>query len=293
MVTDDGMEVGFHGEFREIVPNERIVSTEVYEGFPEGRRSTPSPSPRPTGARPSRSSCSTRARSTGTLTSTPGWRRACRTRWTSWSRSRSRFAERAPASRTTGTPLPWSAWTLPRTPRARALIDRPGSAGTSLPDDGRRRNDEGRDPGIGEVAQTLGAGFLAHGHEVTMGTRDPGKLATGRRRTPRARSGPSPTRRPSARCSCWRSRERRAGRPGPRRGGEPRRQAGARHDESDRRRAPENGVLHFFTDLDDSLMERLSASSPARASSSASARSATPAWSIRTSAAAAHDVHLR
>ena len=36
MVTDDGMEVGFHGEFREIVPNERIVSTEVYEGFPEG-----------------------------------------------------------------------------------------------------------------------------------------------------------------------------------------------------------------------------------------------------------------
>jgi uncharacterized protein YndB with AHSA1/START domain len=36
MVTEGGMEVGFHGEFREIVPNERIVSTEVYEGFPEG-----------------------------------------------------------------------------------------------------------------------------------------------------------------------------------------------------------------------------------------------------------------
>ena len=35
-VTDDGLEFGFHGEFREIVPNERIVSTEVYEGFPEG-----------------------------------------------------------------------------------------------------------------------------------------------------------------------------------------------------------------------------------------------------------------
>ncbi|MGH3938514.1 MAG: SRPBCC family protein [Pseudonocardiaceae bacterium] len=32
----DGSEVGFHGEFREIVPNERIVSTEVYEGMPEG-----------------------------------------------------------------------------------------------------------------------------------------------------------------------------------------------------------------------------------------------------------------
>ncbi|HEU0246140.1 MAG TPA: SRPBCC family protein [Gaiellaceae bacterium] len=36
MVTDDGFEVGFHGEYREIVPNERIVSTEVYEGLPEG-----------------------------------------------------------------------------------------------------------------------------------------------------------------------------------------------------------------------------------------------------------------
>ena len=36
MVADGGVEVGFHGEYREIVPNERIVSTEVYEGMPEG-----------------------------------------------------------------------------------------------------------------------------------------------------------------------------------------------------------------------------------------------------------------
>ena len=35
-VTEDGFEVGFHGEYREIVPNERIVSTESYEGLPEG-----------------------------------------------------------------------------------------------------------------------------------------------------------------------------------------------------------------------------------------------------------------
>jgi uncharacterized protein YndB with AHSA1/START domain len=34
-VTPDGAEVGFHGEYREIVPNERIVSTEVYEGAPQ------------------------------------------------------------------------------------------------------------------------------------------------------------------------------------------------------------------------------------------------------------------
>ena len=36
MVADDGSEVGFHGEYREIVPNERLVSTEIYEGLPEG-----------------------------------------------------------------------------------------------------------------------------------------------------------------------------------------------------------------------------------------------------------------
>jgi uncharacterized protein YndB with AHSA1/START domain len=36
MVADDGTEVGFHGEYLELVPDERIVSTEVYEGLPEG-----------------------------------------------------------------------------------------------------------------------------------------------------------------------------------------------------------------------------------------------------------------
>jgi uncharacterized protein YndB with AHSA1/START domain len=35
MVTEDGFEVAFHGEYREIVPDERIVSTEVYEGAPQ------------------------------------------------------------------------------------------------------------------------------------------------------------------------------------------------------------------------------------------------------------------
>ena len=36
MTAHGGFEVAFHGEYREIVPNERIVSTEVYEGFPDG-----------------------------------------------------------------------------------------------------------------------------------------------------------------------------------------------------------------------------------------------------------------
>ena len=35
MVTPDGFEVAFHGEYQEIVPNERIVSTEVFEGMPD------------------------------------------------------------------------------------------------------------------------------------------------------------------------------------------------------------------------------------------------------------------
>lgn len=35
MVANGGFEVGFHGEYREVVPNERIVCTEVYEGMPD------------------------------------------------------------------------------------------------------------------------------------------------------------------------------------------------------------------------------------------------------------------
>ena len=35
MVTDDDFEVAFHGTYQELLPNQRIVCTEVYEGFPE------------------------------------------------------------------------------------------------------------------------------------------------------------------------------------------------------------------------------------------------------------------
>jgi uncharacterized protein YndB with AHSA1/START domain len=34
LMEAQGFEVGFHGEYREIVPDERIVYTEVYEGLP-------------------------------------------------------------------------------------------------------------------------------------------------------------------------------------------------------------------------------------------------------------------
>jgi uncharacterized protein YndB with AHSA1/START domain len=35
VMVADGNEVGFHGEYREIVPGERFVCTEVYEGAPD------------------------------------------------------------------------------------------------------------------------------------------------------------------------------------------------------------------------------------------------------------------
>jgi uncharacterized protein YndB with AHSA1/START domain len=35
MIARGGHEVAFHGEFREIVPNERLVHTEIYEGAPD------------------------------------------------------------------------------------------------------------------------------------------------------------------------------------------------------------------------------------------------------------------
>ena len=35
MTANGGFEVAFHGEYREIVPDQRIVSTEVFEGMPD------------------------------------------------------------------------------------------------------------------------------------------------------------------------------------------------------------------------------------------------------------------
>jgi uncharacterized protein YndB with AHSA1/START domain len=37
MEASAGFEVAFHGEYREIVPNERIVTTEVFEGMPDAQ----------------------------------------------------------------------------------------------------------------------------------------------------------------------------------------------------------------------------------------------------------------
>jgi uncharacterized protein YndB with AHSA1/START domain len=40
VMVADGTEAAFHGEYREIVPDERIVSTEVYEGIPDAEAVT-------------------------------------------------------------------------------------------------------------------------------------------------------------------------------------------------------------------------------------------------------------
>jgi uncharacterized protein YndB with AHSA1/START domain len=40
MVAQRGFEVAFHGEYREIVPDELIVCTEVFEGMPDGEALT-------------------------------------------------------------------------------------------------------------------------------------------------------------------------------------------------------------------------------------------------------------
>ncbi|MEP6853013.1 MAG: SRPBCC family protein [bacterium] len=40
MTANGGFEVAFHGEYRELVPDERIVSTEIYEEMPEAEAIT-------------------------------------------------------------------------------------------------------------------------------------------------------------------------------------------------------------------------------------------------------------
>ena len=35
MIANAGFEVAFHGEYQEIIPNERIVTTDVFEGMPD------------------------------------------------------------------------------------------------------------------------------------------------------------------------------------------------------------------------------------------------------------------
>jgi predicted dinucleotide-binding enzyme len=112
--------------------------------------------------------------------------------------------------------------------------------------------------GSGEVAQVLASGCLKHGHEVMVGTRDSSKLADWLKQNPRGRVGKfaeaagfgelvvlAVKGTVSAEALRAAGAERLAGKP----------VIDVTNPITDA--APVNGVLKFFTTLDDSLMERL------------------------------------
>jgi predicted dinucleotide-binding enzyme len=112
--------------------------------------------------------------------------------------------------------------------------------------------------GSGQVAQTLGAGFLAHGHEVTLGTRDASKLDEWAAQNPGGRVGSFSDAASfgelvvlAAKGSAAADVVRAAG--AANLAGKP--VIDTTNPIADA--PPANGVLSFFTSLDDSLMERL------------------------------------
>lgn len=119
--------------------------------------------------------------------------------------------------------------------------------------------------GSGDVAQTLAAGFLAHGHEVMLGTRDPAKLNDWSAKHPKARVGSFADSAAFGEISVLAVK-----------GGAA--DAVLKAADASRHLAgkvlidatnpiadlpPDNGVLRFFTTLDDALMERLQRAHPA------------------------------
>jgi len=112
--------------------------------------------------------------------------------------------------------------------------------------------------GSGDVAKVLGNGFLRHGHDVTMGTRSPEKLAGWVKENPQGRVGTFAEAArfgdlvvlavkggAAAQALKAAGAANLAGKP----------VIDATNPIADA--PPQNGVLKFFTSLDDSLMERL------------------------------------
>ena len=99
-VMDDGQEIAFHGEYREIVPNERIVSTEVFEGVTGGQGTLNTSTFTETDGRTTLTILvGRRARRSATRSSNRGWRTASRTRSICSRTSPSRSAETAGTGR--------------------------------------------------------------------------------------------------------------------------------------------------------------------------------------------------
>ena len=112
--------------------------------------------------------------------------------------------------------------------------------------------------GSGDVARTLGGGFLAHGHQVMLGSRQPDKLADWVKKNPPGRAGSLADAAAFGELLVLAVKGTAAA--------DALRGAGT----SDLRgktiidttnpiadAPPDNGVLRFFTNLDESLMERL------------------------------------
>jgi hypothetical protein len=112
--------------------------------------------------------------------------------------------------------------------------------------------------GSGAVAKSLAGGFIKHGHEVTLGTRTPAKLADWAKQNPKGRTGSFADAAKSADLVVLAVKGTVAA--------EALRAAGAASlagkpvvDATNpiADAPPVNGVLKFFTSLDESLMERL------------------------------------
>lgn len=112
--------------------------------------------------------------------------------------------------------------------------------------------------GSGDVAKALAGGFLKHGHDVTLGTRTPAKLGDWNKKNPKGRVGNFADTAKSAELVVLAVKGTVAA--------EALRAAGAANlsgkpiiDATNpiADAPPSNGVLKFFTNLDDSLMERL------------------------------------
>ena len=112
--------------------------------------------------------------------------------------------------------------------------------------------------GSGDVAKTLGGGFLKHGHDVTLGTRDAAKLADWKKQNPKGKVAGVADTAKSAEVVVLAVKGTAAA--------DALRAAGAANlagkvviDATNpiADAPPVNGVLKFFTNLDESLFERL------------------------------------
>src|SRR6476659_685416 len=112
--------------------------------------------------------------------------------------------------------------------------------------------------GSGDVGRTLASGFLKHGHEVMMGTREAGKLADWAKANPKGKVGSSPEAAKFGEVVVLAVKGTVAG--------EALKQAGkenlagkvvidANNPIADA--PPTNGVLKFYTQMNESLMEKL------------------------------------